>query len=73
MQTIIKHLQLKVESNIKTVILDGIFSHMGSENKKMLLDYIISSRLEQTIILEKYMSPELEAYPFTLHNLTLSH
>ena len=73
MQTIIKHLQLKVEPNIKTVILDGIFSHMGSERKKMLMDYIISSRLEQTIILEKYMSPELEAYPFTLHNLTLSH
>ncbi len=72
MQTTIKHLQLKVEPNIKTVILDGIFSHMGSERKKMLMDYIVSSRLEQTIILEKYMCPELEVYPCTLHNLTLS-
>ena len=72
MQTIIKHLQLKVEPNIKTVILDGIFSHMGSERKKMLMDYIVSSRLEQTIILEKYMCPELEVYPFTLHTLTRS-
>lgn len=72
MQTTIKHLQLKVEPNIKTVILDAIFANLDSENKKMLMDYIVNSKLEQTIILEKYMSPELEVYPFTLHNLTYS-
>lgn len=61
-EKICDHIKQKVEPNIKMVFLDGLFARLTSELGKKVLDYIVNSKLEQTIIMDKWGLPELESY-----------
>ena len=68
-QTICERLKLNLRLNIRMAFLDGVLPLLSEEHGKNLLNHIVSSGLEQTIIMEKLVLPSLEDFPLKIHHL----